>query len=107
MKSSQSVATSCSSVVVVVHRLQSKLHLLPENLWRDGVKYLAKTEFSPPTFHEVRPDLQQLNLAMCDAISDADLDPALSEMRFNAFLSGDAPAAVVVVVVPTHGIGRH
>jgi hypothetical protein len=44
---------------------------------------------------------------MCDTISDADLDPALSEMRFNAFLSGDAPAAVAVVVVPTHGIGRH
>jgi hypothetical protein len=43
VKSSQSVATSCSPVVVVVHRLQSKLHLLPENLWRDGVKYLAKT----------------------------------------------------------------
>ena len=88
-------------------RPQSKLHLLPENLRPDGVKYLGKTEFSSPTFHELHADLQPLNLAMCDAISDADLDPALSEMRFNAFLSGDAPAAVVVVVVPTHGIGRH
>jgi hypothetical protein len=39
-------------------RLQSKLHLMPENLRPDGVKYLRKTEFTPPTFDQVHPTLR-------------------------------------------------